>query len=56
VRQGEDDMKVRHRQQLRRSRRHPSGACVSLASGAMPVPACNGAITITCLMVSFSLW
>jgi hypothetical protein len=39
VRQGEDDMKVRHRQQLRRSRRHPSCACVPLASGAVPVPA-----------------
>src|ERR1700686_3104135 len=39
VRQGEDDVEVRHRQQLRRLRSHPSGACVSLASWAVPVPA-----------------
>ncbi len=39
VRQGEDDVKVRHRQQLSRPRSHPSGACVSLASWAVPVPA-----------------
>ena len=39
VRQGEDDVKVWHRQQLRRSGCHPSCACVSLASGAMPISA-----------------
>jgi hypothetical protein len=37
--QSEDDMKVRHRQQLRSSRCHPSCAGIPLTSGAMPVPA-----------------
>ena len=39
VRQGEDDVEVRYRQQLRRSRRHPSGTCVPLASWTVPIPA-----------------
>ncbi len=37
VRQSEDDVEVRHRQQLSRPGSHPSGACVSLASWAVPV-------------------
>src|SRR6266487_2978968 len=39
VRQSEDDVEVRHRQQLSRPGSHPSGACVPLASWAVPVPA-----------------
>jgi hypothetical protein len=39
MRQGEDDVEVRHRQQLSRSRGHPSETCVPLASWAVPVPA-----------------
>jgi hypothetical protein len=39
VRQGEDDVKVRNWQQLSRPGSQPSGACVPLASWAMPVPA-----------------
>src|ERR1700680_4180237 len=39
MRQGEDNMEVRHRQQLRATRVQPLGACVSLALGTVPVAA-----------------
>ena len=39
MRQGEDNMEVRHRQQLSGTRGQPLGACVSLALGAVPVAA-----------------
>ena len=39
MRQCEDNMEVRHRQQLSRTRSQPLGACVSLALGAVPVAA-----------------
>jgi hypothetical protein len=39
MRQREDHMEVRHRQQLRATRVEPLGACVSLALGAVPVTA-----------------
>ncbi len=39
VGQGEDDMEVRHGQQLRRTRGQPPGTRVALAPGAVPVAA-----------------
>ncbi len=39
MRHGEDDVEVGHGQQLSRTRGQPSGACVALALGAMPVAA-----------------
>ena len=39
MRRGEDDVEVGHGQQLSRTRGQPSGACVALALGAMPVAA-----------------
>jgi hypothetical protein len=39
MRQCEDNMEVRHRQQLSGPRSQPLGACVSLALGAVPVAA-----------------
>ncbi len=39
MRQREDNMEVRHRQQLRAARGQPLGACVSLALGAVRVAA-----------------
>ena len=39
VRKSENDVEVRHRQQLCRPGSHPSGTCVPLASWAVPVPA-----------------
>ena len=39
MRQREDNMEVRYRQQLRATRGQPLDACVSLALGAVPVAA-----------------
>jgi len=39
MRQREDDVEVGHRQQLAGARGQPSGACVALALGAVPVAA-----------------
>jgi hypothetical protein len=52
--QGEDDMEVRHRQQLGGTRGQRSGTRVGLAPGAVPVAARNGSLSITCLMGSLS--
>jgi hypothetical protein len=43
-------------QQSPLARLEPAHARVALTSWAMPVSACNGAHTITCLMGSFLLW
>ena len=37
VRQGEDDVEVRHGQQFSRTRGEPLGACVPLALGTVPI-------------------
>ena len=39
ARQSEDDVEVRHGQQLSRARRQPLGACAPLALGTVPVAA-----------------
>jgi hypothetical protein len=56
VRQREDDVEVRHGQQFSRARGQPFCARVPLALRAVPIAACNGVHSITCLMGSFSLW
>jgi hypothetical protein len=56
LRQGEDRMDIARRQQLPFTLLEPADAGVALTSWAVPVAACNGARSITCLMVSNSLW
>jgi hypothetical protein len=56
VRQCKDNVEVRYGQQFCRARRQPFCARVALALGAVPIAACNGVHSITCLMGSFSLW
>jgi hypothetical protein len=53
VRQGEDDVEIRHGQQLSRTRGQPLGARIALALRAVSVTACDGELTISCLMGSF---
>jgi len=54
--QSEDGMDIASGQQFPLARLKPAQARVALAPWAMPVSACNGVHSITCLMGSFSLW
>jgi hypothetical protein len=54
--QREHDVEVGHGQQCSRTRGQPLGTRVPLALRAVPAAACNGEISITCLMGSFFLW
>src|ERR1017187_5953418 len=56
VRQSEDDVEMRHRQQFSRPRGQPFCAHVALALRAVPIPAGNGELSITCIMGSVLLW
>ena len=56
VGQREYDVKVTGRQQFFLPGIDPSLTGLSLALGTMAVTACNGEISITCLMGSTSLW
>jgi hypothetical protein len=49
-------MDIAHGQELRFARRHPGVPRGGQTPGTMPVPAANGAISITCLMESASFW
>ena len=52
-RHGEDDMKIRNRQQVGLPIGQPLRACPSLAFWTVPVAAANGELTISCLMGKF---
>jgi hypothetical protein len=54
--QRKDDVEVRNGQQFGRARRQPFCAGVPLALGAVPIAACNGELSITCIMGSVLLW
>jgi hypothetical protein len=54
--QGEDNMRVRHRQQIARTRLDPAVPRIGLTPRAMPVATGNGVNPITCLMGSFLFW
>jgi len=56
VRQGEDDVEVRHGQQLSRTRGQPLGARVPLALGTVPIAAGNGELTIKQSIFSAAPW
>jgi hypothetical protein len=51
-----DDVSVGGRQDFGSTRLDPALSGIGLTLGTMPVAACNGELTITCLMVSISLW
>jgi len=55
-RQGEDNVDIAGGEQFAFPRLKPAQAGIALAPWAMPVTTRNGEISITCLMVSFSLW
>jgi hypothetical protein len=52
MREGENDMSIGCGEQLGASSSQPAIARLALALRAVPVAACNGVITITCLMGS----
>jgi hypothetical protein len=54
MRQREHDMDVRHIQQFLFAGSEPLVTSIGLALGAMAVTACNGELSITCLMGSLS--
>ena len=56
VRERENDMGIARGQQFGAARVKPAVARGTLTPRAMPVPAGNGELTITCLMGSNSLW
>ena len=53
-RQGEDHMVVVHGQELGLAGLKPVPGCTGLTLGAMPIPAGNGVLSITCIMGSTS--
>src|SRR5712664_2976774 len=53
VRHTENEMKIVHRQQFLLALREPLLASARLTLRAMPVPARNGDLSITCIMGSF---
>ena len=56
VRQREDDVKVRNRQEVRLLRGEPAFLRRGLAFGAVAIAAGKGELSITCLMESASFW
>jgi hypothetical protein len=56
VRNGEHYVEIAGRKKFLFALGDPTFPCLCLALGAVPVAACNGELTITCLMGSNSLW
>jgi hypothetical protein len=56
MRQGEYDVEVRNFEEFPFARCEPALARLCLTLRAMPVPAGNGDLPITCIMGSNSLW
>jgi hypothetical protein len=56
MRKREDDVHVRHVEDLALARLQPALAGLRLALRAVPISAGNGELSITCLMESASFW